>query len=271
MLSQRVKAALIFTPLVLILIYIGGWIFNSFFTIILLLAAFEYTRLFRKIGTNPSTPILCMGILLFILNQWLFKGEQLGITMTVVIFLVALVALIQFERQEPNTAENFAITLSGILYLGWVGSAFIPFRAMDSGRGWVLTALPSVWIADSGAYFIGRWLGKAKMTPHLSPGKTWAGLIGAVITGTLSGFLLILLWRSVGFLPATTPLWQGVVMGLILAILTPIGDLLISLLKRSAGVKDTGDLIPGHGGVLDRIDTWIWAALLGYYLVQSFA
>jgi phosphatidate cytidylyltransferase len=79
--------------------------------------------------------------------------------------------------------------------------------------------------------------------------------------------LLILLWRAVGLLPPSTPLWQGLVIGLLLSALTPVGDLVISLFKRAADVKDTGSLIPGHGGVLDRIDTWIWAALLGYYLV----
>jgi len=82
--------------------------------------------------------------------------------------------------------------------------------------------------------------------------------------------LLILLWRAVGFLPVNTPLWQGALMGTILAILTPMGDLIISLLKRSAGLKDTGNFIPGHGGFLDRIDSWIWAAMLGYYLVLLF-
>ncbi len=88
--------------------------------------------------------------------------------------------------------------------------------------------------------------------------------------GTLSGMLLILLWRAVEFLPVNTPLWQGALMGAILAILTPMGDLMISLFKRSAGVKDTGNFIPGHGGFLDRIDTWIWAAMLGYYMVMVF-
>jgi len=108
------------------------------------------------------------------------------------------------------------------------------------------------------------------MAPNLSPGKTWAGLIGAILSGTISGMLLVFLWRAVDLLPSGIPIWQGAVIGLVVAVLTPIGDLLVSLLKRSADVKDTGNLIPGHGGILDRIDTWIWGALLGYYLVIIF-
>jgi len=157
------------------------------------------------------------------------------------------------------------------LYLGWVGSFFIALRALPFGLGWMLTALPATWLVDNGAYFFGRWFGKSKMAPNLSPGKTWAGFIGGILSGTLSGLLLVLLWRAVGFLPTDTPIWQGAVMGLVVAVLTPVGDLLISLLKRTADVKDTGNLIPGHGGVLDRIDTWIWGAMLGYYLVRIFS
>ena len=134
----------------------------------------------------------------------------------------------------------------------------------------MLTALPATWLADCGAYFIGRWLGQRKMAPRLSPGKTWAGFGGGVLWGTVSGLLLVLLWRSVGWLPSETPLWQGAVMGLVLSVFTPVGDLLISLFKRTAEVKDTGAIIPGHGGILDRIDSWIWAAMLGYYLAVIF-
>lgn len=270
MLSQRVKAALVFVPLVLIMIYFGGWAFNLFISAVLLVAAFEYTRLFKTLGHSPALPVLLAGVLLFSLERWFFNGQYLGALLSLAVFLTALTALIQYESGNGHAALNFGITLGGILYLGWVGGFLIALRALPDGRGWLLTALPAVWLADSGAYFIGRWLGKTKMTPRLSPGKTWAGLAGAVVIGTLSGVGLVALWRAVGFLPAGTPLWQGAVMGFVLAVLTPMGDLLISLFKRTAGVKDTGNLIPGHGGILDRIDTWIWAALLGYYLVLVF-
>jgi len=270
MLSQRVKAALVFVPLVLILIYFGGWAFNLFVLALMLLAAYEFTRLFHKMGHHPSLVVVLLGVTLFGVQRWAFNGAYLGLLLTVLVLMAAMAALIDFEQGRDGAAVGFTITLAGILYLGWVGGAFISLRALDAGRGWMLTALPAVWLADSGAYFIGRWLGVRKMTPRLSPNKTWAGLTGGIITGTVFGLLLVLLWRAVAFLPAETPLWQGALMGFVLSVLTPVSDLLISLFKRTAGVKDTGDLIPGHGGILDRIDTWIWAALIGYYLVRLF-
>ena len=270
MLSQRTKSALIFTPIVLVMIYLGEWAFYVFTAAILLAGAFEYTRLFKTFGHSPSLPVILAGILLFVLERWFFDGRYVGIILSVVIFMTALTALVQYECGNEHAALNFGISLSAVLYLGWTGSFLIALRAIPDGRGWLLTALPAVWLADSGAYFIGRWLGKAKMTPRISPNKSWAGLAGAIVFGTLSGVGLVALWQLTGWLPADVPLWQGAVMGFVIALLSPIGDLLISLFKRTVGVKDTGNLIPGHGGVLDRIDTWIWAALLGYYLLMVF-
>jgi len=270
MLSQRVKAALIFVPLVLILIYIGGWVFNLFIATLLLLAAYEFIQLFQRIGYSPSFLVSSTGILLIVLQRWLFGEKYSGAFLTLLLTLVISIALIAYERGEKDPAINMAIHLTVGLYLGWVGSFFILLRAMPEGLGWLLTALTATWIADSGAYFIGRWLGKQKMTPRLSPGKTWAGLLGGIITGSLSGLLLLLLWRTVGFLAFDTPLWQGLVVGIVVSSLSPLGDLFISLIKRTANVKDTSNLIPGHGGVLDRIDTWIWAGMLGYYIIIFF-
>ncbi len=270
MLSQRVKAAVIFVPLVLFLIYIGGWTFKGFITLILLLAAVEFTRLFAKQGHKPPLAVMLAGIFLMLLPRLFFGQPASEWVLLGVILMTAISAFIQYEHGKKNAALLFTISFAGIFYIGWVGGFLITLREQPNGLGWMLTALPATWLADSGAYFIGRWLGKRKLAPHLSPGKTWAGIYGAVITGTLSGLLLILLWCFVGWLPAETPLWQGALMGFVLSILTPVGDLLISLFKRAADVKDTGNIIPGHGGILDRIDTWIWAAMLGYFIVQLF-
>lgn len=270
MLSQRVKAAAIFIPLVLGMIFLGGWAFNGFVTLVMLLAALEFSRVFKKLGAQPFTPLLLAGVLLFLLQRWFFPQAGLDLLLTGLIALSALTALIQYETGVKEATIGFAVDLAGTLYLGWVGGFFITLRNLPYGLGWTLTALPTIWLADCGAYFIGRWLGKKKMAPKLSPKKTWAGFGGGLLAGTLSGTLLVALWGAIGWLPPKTLLWQGALMGLVLAGLTPIGDLLISLFKRSASLKDTGNLIPGHGGVLDRIDTWLWAAMLGYYMVRMF-
>jgi phosphatidate cytidylyltransferase len=270
-LSTRVKAALIFVPLLLIFITLGGWVFNLFILAILGVAAFEYGRLFTRMGYHPAIPLLCLGVLLLALQRWPGLPVRGDLLVIFLIVLTALEALIRYERGSGESAMDFAITLSGMVYLGWVGGFFIAIRALPAGRGWLLTALPIVWLADSAAYFIGGWIGRHKLVPRLSPGKTWEGLGGAVLSSLLTGTLLVLLWRVVGFLPAETPLWQGTIMGAAIALISPLGDLLISLFKRTAGVKDTGALIPGHGGFLDRIDTWIWATLIGYYLVLAFS
>lgn len=270
MLSQRVKAALIFVPLVLVLIYLGGWAFNLFMTVALLFATVELSRLFDRMGYSPNLVLMLVGVLLLVLQRWFLDGLFLGELISLLIFLTVVIALIQHERGSSTASINFALHLAGIFYIGWVGSFFIPLRALPNGLGWMLTALPATWLADCGAYFLGRWLGQRKMAPRLSPGKTWTGFGGGVLWGTVSGLLLVLLWRSVGWLPSETPLWQGAVMGLVLSVFTPVGDLLISLFKRTAEVKDTGAIIPGHGGILDRIDSWIWAAMLGYYLAVIF-
>ena len=130
-----------------------------------------------------------------------------------------------------------------------------------------MVTLALVWMADLGGYIFGTKWGKHKMSLRLSPRKTWEGYLGGVIFAVLSGLILSLALRLV--LPELA-LWEGAVMGLVIAWLTPFGDLFISMLKRAAGVKDSGTLIPGHGGILDRADTWLWAMMIGYYLVQLF-
>ncbi len=270
MLSTRVKAAAVFVPLVLILIYFGGWAFNAFIILVLLLAAREFSDVFGKLGYRPFTPLLAAGVLAFLLQRWFMGEEHLGWLLSALIILAGLTALIQYESGIKEAAAGFTANLAGMLYLGWLGGFFISLRALPDGLGWTLTALPATWLADCGAYFFGRWFGQRKFAPKVSPGKTWAGFGGGLLWGTLSGLLLVLLWRTVGWLPSETPLWQGAAMGLVLSALTPLGDLLISLFKRSASIKDTGKLIPGHGGILDRIDTWLWAAMLGEFLVRLF-
>ncbi|MEA3351487.1 MAG: phosphatidate cytidylyltransferase, partial [Chloroflexota bacterium] len=170
--------------------------------------------------------------------------------------------LLTYEREREAAGTDFAITLSGALYIGWLGAYLISLRTLPNGLWWFLVALPSVWIADSGAYFIGRQFGRHRLCPRLSPKKTWEGYIGGIISGVLGGALLAALVPNVDITPM-----RGVVLGLILSVITPLGDLGESMFKRQVNIKDSSNLIPGHGGAFDRVDSWLWGGIISYYII----
>jgi phosphatidate cytidylyltransferase len=262
MLKTRFFSALVFVPLTLLMIFIGGIPYYIYIAIILGVATWEYWRLFKTMGFNPSLFVFMGGIFAFFLHRIIFGIKYADILLCGILFLVALYALVRYEQGDEDASLNFALHLGGILVLGWVGSFFITTRTMPDGRWWMLLAIPINWLADMGGYTIGKPWGRHKMVPRLSPNKSWEGYAGGILFGMVSGVLLSFLWHI--WMPGML-WWHGLVMGVVISASTILGDLLISLFKRSARVKDTGNLIPGHGGFLDRIDTWIWAAMIGYY------
>ena len=123
---------------------------------------------------------------------------------------------------------------------------------------------PSGW-PNSFAYFIGVRFGRHRLSPRFSPKKSWEGYWGGILFGTLGTAGLAVLWTSLG--GPVVPWWKGAALGAALSILTTLGDLGESMIKRQAGVKDSSNIIPGHGGVFDRIDSWLWGAAIGYFLI----
>jgi phosphatidate cytidylyltransferase len=268
---KRTLVALILLPIGLALILLGGWAFTAMVILILGLAGWEYCQVFHVGGLKPSPVIVIGSVILFSLSRTL-NGFASGPALLSLVILAAMAYhLIAYERGAEQSATDFGVTLGGALYLGWIGAYLISVRSLPEGQWWLLLILPSVWIADSAAYIVGSRIGRHKMAPRLSPKKSWEGYFAGVVFGTLGGALLAAAFQAfLGPDTAITP-WIGALIGLVMSTLTTLGDLGESMIKRQVGVKDTGKLLPGHGGAFDRIDSWLWAAVLGFYLVSWLA
>ncbi|MBK8901786.1 MAG: phosphatidate cytidylyltransferase [Anaerolineaceae bacterium] len=270
MFLQRALISFTLGPLALYLIYLGGLFYFIPLVIILLLATLEYAQLIKNIGWSvPAFVLVPVVVVQWALAQW--SNQALFAPLLLIsLFIVAVYALWQFEGgTSQSVPANWFALMAGLILFGWVCSHFFRLRALpEMAWQWTMLAMLSTWIADSGAYLVGRFvagkvvLGKHALTPRLSPNKTVEGFLGGVVLGTLFTVLIGSLLK-IEFLPA-------LLLGLLVSTLGTVGDLGISLLKREAGVKDSGNLFPGHGGALDRIDSLMWTVAIAYYLAQVF-
>ena len=243
----------------------GGIYFWLMMALFLTVAAWEYVNLMRGSKFQPAMLISVGGVLGILIARTRYPAYESAVFTFLVLSAMAY-HLVAFERGRDEAAGDFATTVASLVYMGWIGSYLVKLRELPNGLGWFFLVLPIVWLADSGAYLIGKNFGKHKLSPRLSPKKTWEGYWGGVLFGVLGSVLFAWLWRE--SLPIT--LLEGALLGLVLSMLTTLGDLGESMIKRQSGIKDSSHILPGHGGIFDRIDTWIWAAALGYYLVAWF-
>jgi phosphatidate cytidylyltransferase len=244
------------------LIYLGGWFYFIPLLLIIGLATLEYVHLFGELGWRVPRRILLPTVFVqLIVAQWsdlnLFAPALAGS-----LFVAMGYALWSYERRLSNSviAEWMAV-MAGILLLGWLSAHFFRLRGLgEMAYQWTILAMLATWLADSAAYLIGTWRGKHKLAPRLSPNKTVEGYAAGILLGTpLTALIAVLL---------NLPLLPALVLGLLISVISPAGDLAISLLKREAGAKDSGHMLPGHGGALDRIDSLIWSVTIAYYFVS---
>ena len=274
-LRDRLAVSILLMPFIFLAVQVGGWLFLAAVLGILLTAAVEFGGLFVAIHQRPAAPMIVAGTALLITAQQVPALNPWGL-LPVLLVLAALVwHLVDYERGAPTAGTDFVITLGGIFYLGLLGGCFIALRSVPDGVWWLLTALGSVFLADTGAFSFGRMFGRRiihrPFAPRLSPKKTWEGFAGSVLVGALGGGLLTAFWR-LGAGPASLLSWQtGGLLGALVGLFGQLGDLGVSMLKRQAGLKDTGAVMAGHGGALDRIDSWLVAMAVGYYYVQFLA
>jgi phosphatidate cytidylyltransferase len=266
MLKKRVITGLWGIPLLIAAVWFDKPL--PWFTVLVaiwgLLAVFEFYKLIAGAKIQPLTYFGLLWALFFIISPHFNDGflqltgqplMPLLLTSAVVLSLIWLLG----RPKKEGAFLGWAWTLGGILYIGWLLSYFVALRGLDDGRNWVFFALFVTFASDTAAFFVGRALGRHKLAPRISPGKTWEGTIAGVFGAIIVSLLFTLL------IPISY--WQAIVLGLLVSIFGQLGDLVESLLKRNTGVKDSGKLVPGHGGFLDRIDSVVFVGVVVYYYV----
>lgn len=233
--------------------------------------AWEYVRLYRAVQREPNELVTVGGVLVMVTARFFFADAVIPL-FVLLILLAMTVHLYAFERGRDQAGLDFGITVTGIVYLGWLGSYLLDLRNLPQGGWWFMIVLPIVWAGDTGAYSIGAVYGRHKMAPRLSPKKSWEGYFAGVFTSILIGAFFAHAFSSLGPQPLGGLIGpvQGALFGLVIGALAPLGDLGESMFKRQGGLKDSSNIFPGHGGFLDRIDSWIWGAAIGYFLIQYF-
>jgi phosphatidate cytidylyltransferase len=267
MLGKRILVVVILLPIGLAAIWAGGWYLSILVALFMGAGAWEYVTLFRIGGLQPARIFVVGGTILLLLGRTINGFNSAAWIFSLIILLSMTFHLVAYERGRDQSATDFAVTLAGVFYIGWFGAYFISIRNLPEGKWWLLVVLAAVMFADSGAYFIGKNFGHHKLSPRLSPNKTWEGYFGGIIVGVPLTILFATLFQvASGSSSAITPL-RGALVGLVMAIIPTLGDLGESMVKRQVGVKDSGNILPGHGGAFDRIDAWLWAVVIGYYLI----
>ena len=274
MLKKRLLTVLWGIPLVILVIWFGEpWLFTAFIAIWGLLAVIEFFRLVTALKVTPLYGFGVVWTLLFIIvrNPRLIPYIEPHFDFNLVIPLlftagavISLFALL-IRKQKFNAFPAWAWTFAGVIYVGWLLGYAVALHGIADGRSWVFLALFCTFGSDTAAYFIGRAMGKHKLAPSISPGKTWEGTIGGLV-GAVGVGLLFLLPTPVSLASYLT-WWQAVILGLLISIFGQAGDLVESLFKRNVGAKDSGTLLAGHGGVLDRTDSVVFAVVVVYYWV----
>ncbi|MCC5887380.1 MAG: phosphatidate cytidylyltransferase [Gammaproteobacteria bacterium] len=262
-LGRRVVTALILVPLFLAALFgLSGWAFAVFLGLILLLGAWEWGGL---CGLDPVRRGLWLFVCTLLAGAvYLLQGLLLASLTGVAFWIFAIAAVIVFPRGQAFWATPAVRLASGLLVLVPAWAALLLLQAMPHGPWLVLWTMLMVWGSDIGGYFFGRAWGRHKLAPAVSPGKTVEGLLGGVAAALLLSLIMVL----VAGLPVSA-LFGVMVITLLVVAAAVFGDLFESLIKRVAGVKDSGSLLPGHGGVLDRIDAVLAAAPVAAVLLHQ--
>ncbi|MGA2887383.1 MAG: phosphatidate cytidylyltransferase [Terracidiphilus sp.] len=269
---KRVLTALILIPFVLLLVFVGPrwqWLFTAAVADVAALAAWEFLAMAKKAGARP--PRFAVLIATFALFAGIYWWPD-QITAVLGLLSLGLLVYCTFFSSVERVLADASTSIFCLLYIGFTMTSLPALRQNPEGNGASLVTflLCVVWAGDIFALYVGRTWGRHKLAPSLSPNKTWEGALGSVAGSLLATWGLLALAQQLQAWDSTTlsfpedPLYWFV-LAVLVNIAAQIGDLAESALKRSAGVKDSGSILPGHGGVLDRIDALLLAAPVLWY------
>lgn len=267
MLAKRIISGAVIIAIGLALVFAGGWVYAAGLGAILAIAAWEYARLFEKGGYAPAKIMLALGTFLIALSGKSGEAPLTDAALGLVILAIIIYHVATYNDHQSTAALDLTISLGGVAFIAFIGIFLIKLRFLPQGMFWLLQCLLPAGLSDVGAFAVGSLFGSHKIAPQLSPNKTVEGYLGGVFTSMLVGYAVGLILGN--FNPLFGGL-SGLGIGLLVGLICPLGDFAKSIFKRQFGLKNTGTLIPGHGGVLDRIDTWLIAGIVSYFLVKFF-
>jgi len=251
-LKQRIVTGVIAAIAFLSLLVLGGYWYSGLILIMAIIGYYEYIRMFGLLN-HKFASLIGYILLLWIAIPWEVKEFDIGLPMNNNVIWIAMFLLLAVNVVSKNrfVIDQAAALFLGAIYIGYGFHYMISIRLLESGLFYTLLVFVCVWLSDAGAYFVGVKFGKHPLWPTISPKKSIEGSIGGVVTAIVAAICFALIQ------PELLSVLQAILIGLIVAVFGQFGDLIQSAYKRVKGIKDTGTILPGHGGVLDRVDSWL--------------
>ena len=278
---MRLRSGLLIGIFGLVVVLLGGWYFTLAIALLTYLALLEFFRMAEFTGIKPATKTTLFSCFIIIISTYLEAVGLLDKEISNSILPISSVVICTWLLLQPKsgTISDIAASIFGLFYLGFLPSYWIKLRALEwseiiSSNGFstikhlsnsaglyiTLTSCFLIVASDIGSYFIGKSFGKRSLSP-ISPSKTIEGLIGGISCSILLAILFALL------LNLWNPFLLGILYGISISLMALVGDLIESMMKRDAKIKDSGTFLPGHGGILDRIDSYIFTPSVIYYII----
>jgi phosphatidate cytidylyltransferase len=268
MLRHRVATAAVGLPLIVLAV----WFDHPWFTVLMGAAALAGTyEFYRMAGLDRRERLLYLGLAwsLSLVLSHQYRHSHPHLLPLIITAAIVISLLCSLRRPSGEKAfHKWAWAIAGAFYVGWMLGYWLSLRGLqplEAGRNWVYLALLTTFANDTGAYFIGRARGKHRLAPTISPAKTTEGALGGLACSVIAAVIIATVLNLMA--PFGFGYWQIILLGLLIGVFAQLGDLVESLLKRSTGLRQSGDLLPGHGGVLDRFDSLIFVGPLAYYYV----